>query len=91
MANSWYSYLGAGKDPLVPASYRRITVKPNCICGPSICSIYLVGQTATTPALPFSSNILTYISDALANGSPQPIAPGGGIKLFVYMKAGCCG
>ncbi|MNV68435.1 hypothetical protein D3C71_1612870 [compost metagenome] len=91
MANSWYSYLGAGKDPLVPASYRRMTLKPQCICGSAICAIYLQGQTATTPSLPFSANILNYISDALANGSPQPVAPGGGLKLFVYMKAGCCG
>jgi hypothetical protein len=82
MANSWYSYLGAGKDPLVPSSYRRITVRPSCICGPSICSIYLLGQTATTPALPFSSNILTYISDALANGSPQPYCSRRRYKAF---------
>ncbi|RQO70371.1 hypothetical protein DBR43_20340 [Pedobacter sp. KBW06] len=91
MANSWYSYLGAGKDPLVPASYRRMTVKPECVCGPAICSIYLLGETATTPSAAFTPNILTYISNALTNGSPQPIAAGGGLKLFVYMKSGCCG
>jgi hypothetical protein len=84
MANSWYSYLGQGKDPLVPASYRRITVDPLCLDGIDICSVYLLGQTATTPALPFTTNILTYITNGLSTISAQP--SGAGVKHFVYLK-----
>lgn len=91
MANSWYSYLGAGKDPLIPSSYRRVTTQPQCVCGTNICAIYLQGVTATTPSAPLSTNMLNYISDALVTGNPQPTLPGGGIKLFVYLRNGCCG
>lgn len=89
MANSWYAYLGAGTDPLVPASYRRITVKPSCICGPNICAIYLLGETASVPSTALTSTMIGYISNALATASPQPTAAGGGVKLFVYLKGGC--
>ena len=84
MANSWYSYLGQGKDPLVPASYRRITVDPLCLDGIDICSVYLLGQTATTPSAPFTTNILTYITNALSTISAQP--NGGPVKHYVYLK-----
>ena len=84
MANSWYTYLGQGKDPLVPASYRRITVDPLCLNVAKICAVYLLGQTATTPALPFTTNILTYITNALVSLSPQP--NGGPVKHYVYLK-----
>ena len=84
MANSWYSYLGQGKDPLVPASYRRITVDPLCLDGIDICSVYLLGQTATTPSAPFTTNMLTYITNGLSTLTPQP--NGGAVKHFVYLK-----
>jgi len=83
MANSWYSYLGQCKDPLVPTSYRRITVKPLCVNGAWPCSVYLLGQTATTPTLPFTTNILTYITNGLAALGAQPSAPN---KAFFYLK-----
>jgi len=89
MANSWYSYLGAGKDPLVPASYRRITTRPQCVCGPHLCAIYLQGETGVTPSTALSTNMLNYISNALTIGGPAPTLPGGALKIFVYMK-GCC-
>jgi hypothetical protein len=85
MANSWYVYLGQGKDPLVPASYRKINRHMCPISGIDICAIYLLGQTATTPSIPFSTNILTYLTNALATllAKPQPSPPN---KLFVYVK-----
>lgn len=83
MANSWYLYLGQGKDPLVPASYRRITVKPPCLDGIDVCAVYLLGQTATTPSTPFTINILQYISNGLNTLSAQP--NGGAVKHFVYL------
>jgi hypothetical protein len=89
MANSWYSYLGGGLDPLVAANYRKITIKPKCVCGPAICAIYLLGETANTPSTPFTTNLLTYITNSLSSSSPQPTAAGGGLKLFVYLKGGC--
>jgi len=85
MPNSWYAYLGQGKDPLVPASYRRITFKPLCSDGIEICCIYLLGQTATTPSLPFTTNILTYITNGLSTLSRQPDV-GTNVKPFVYLK-----
>jgi len=83
MANSWYSYLGQGKDPLVPASYRRITHKPVCLHGITICCIYLLGQTATTPSTAFSTNIINYITNGLSTLTAQP--NGGSVKYFVYL------
>jgi len=85
MANSWYAYLGQGKDPLVPASYRRVTVDPLCLNGCTVCAVYLLGQTATTPSAPFTSNILTYIINGLIWQSPQP--NGGAVKPYVYLKS----
>ena len=83
MANSWYIYLGQSKDPLVPASYRRITVDPPCLDGISVCAIYLLGETATTPSSPFTFNILQYISNGLSTLTAQP--NGGAVKHYVYL------
>ena len=84
MANSWYAYMGQGKDPLVPASYRRVTVDPLCLNGTDVCAIYLLGQTSTTPSAPFTTNMLTYITNGLSTFTAQPT--GGGVKYFVYLK-----
>ena len=84
MANSWYSYLGQGKDPLVPASYRRITIDPLCLNGVGVCSIYLLGETGTTPSTAFTLNILNYIANGLSTLTAQP--NGGAAKHYVYLK-----
>jgi len=84
MANSWYAYLGQGKDPLVPASYRRVTIDPLCLSGCTVCAIYLLGETSTTPSAAFTSNILKYITNGLVALSPQP--DGGAVKAYVYLR-----
>jgi len=83
MANSWYSYLGQDKDPLIPASYRRITVDPLCLNGIDVCSIYLLGETGTTPSTAFTTNILNYITNGLSTLVSQPAGAG---KRYVYLK-----
>lgn len=74
MANSWYSYMGQGKDPLVPSSYRRINPQfvPTCTGGCTVCAIFLLGETATTPPNAFTPNILNYITNGLASQTAQP-------------------
>ena len=85
MANSWYAYLGQRKDPLVPASYRRVTIDPLCQDGCTVCAIYLLGETSTTPSTAFTTNLLTYITNGLIWQAPQPNS--NGVKYYVYLKS----
>lgn len=84
MANSWYAYDGLG-DPYNVSSYRRVTVKPTCTSGVDICSVYLLGETSTTPLSPFTTAILNYITAALATQVPQP-HDGPTLKPYVYSR-----
>lgn len=65
-------------------SYHVITGKPGCVSGASVCAIY-AGDCGPSPVSPLSSNILTYIADALGELVAQPQLPVGS-KYFVYMK-----
>lgn len=88
MANSWYAYLGQGKDPYVNTSYKRVTIDPLCLNGCTICAIYLLGETLNPPSIlsVTTLNMQKYITDSLVAQSPQP--NGLGVKHFVYLK-GC--
>ncbi|WP_124586741.1 hypothetical protein [Pedobacter sp. KBW06] len=83
MANSWYTYIGTG-NPISPSSYSRITVKPLCLNGSTICAIYLLGETGATPGS-ISANVSGYITRALIQRVNQPL----GAKKFVYLRCGC--
>jgi hypothetical protein len=83
MANSWYTYIGTG-NPISPSSYSRITVKPLCLNGSTICAIYLNGQTSSTPSF-LSSNVAGYIAKALIQRVNQPL----GAKKYVYLRCDC--
>ena len=81
MARIWYSYVGG--NALQPGSYFRTTTKPSCTTGTAICAIYsLNGDTNPSP---FSSNLQSYISNALTQLVPQPAVPGA--KKYVYLKS----
>ena len=82
MPNTWYAYVSG--DPTLPASYRRITGKPGCTTGSTICAIY-TPNGGLTPQSPFSSRIQDYIADALANLVPEPQFPANA-KKYVYLK-----
>ncbi|MCC8423674.1 hypothetical protein [Mucilaginibacter sp. UR6-11] len=81
MARSWYTYGGGDYDQ--PSSYLYATTKPACRTGYNLCSIY-AAYGGVFPAV-ISDNLLTYISNGLANGVPEPQIPAGA-KKYIYMK-----
>ncbi len=80
---AWYIFFG-GDDPTDVSNYRRINVKHTCLCGTKICVIY-ADDNGLQPGYPLSSNIQTYINDALATQLIQPEFPYCA-KKFVYLK-----
>ncbi len=84
MANCWYIFGGAGFDPLLASSYRRISGRPGCLDGSQICAIYSP-SCGTLPDSPLSSNLQTYITNGLSTHLAQPQTPAF-TKLFVYLK-----
>lgn len=74
MASSWYTYMGQGGNPLLPSSYRRFTLPlvPTCTNGCTVCAVFLIGETATTPSTSFTPNIINYITNGLALQTAQP-------------------
>ncbi|MBB5620647.1 hypothetical protein HDE69_001696 [Pedobacter cryoconitis] len=84
MARVWYNYNGVG-DPIVLGSYILSTVKPGCINGGRLCSIYELNGGSTPQLL--SSNIRNYIANTLITLVAQPGSTPE-IKKYVYGK-GC--
>jgi len=87
MAKCWYAYNTANKctnDPFLASSYRRLSVKPTCLDGWSICAI-LANGCGTLPTSPLSNNIQLYIANGLATGLAQPQLPIFA-KLYVYLR-----
>ena len=82
MARAWYSYNGSG-DKTQPSSYTLVTVRPSCINGATLCSIYAVNG-GNHPAS-ISSNLQDYISDASVTGLAQPQSPSTA-KKYVYQR-----
>lgn len=90
MARAWYAYTNVSADPLLAASYRRVTVSPVCIDGTTICAIYayFVGdspQVGSSPISPLTRNIQEYIANGLVALLAQPRFPDGS-KKYVYLK-----
>lgn len=70
MANSWYFYTGG--DILNVGSYQRVATMPTCTGVCFICAVFLIGETSSTPTIPFDSNTTNDILNALASRLPQP-------------------
>lgn len=84
MVKSWYAYIGVG-DPTAFSSYARLTVQHSCLCGNTICAIYVTGDTFRLES-PLSENLQQYIRNALITGQLQPETPAG-TKKYVYLKS----
>lgn len=82
MSRLWYAYLST-EDPFSNLNYFKTTVKPNCLCGDTICAIS-APDNGFNPS-PFSENLQRYIKDALATGQMQPQHPYNATK-YVYLK-----
>ena len=82
MAN-WYTFINCCDGALTATNYRLSTVKPSCLTGKEICSVYL-NDTNPTPSSAQLAFVVTYISNALATQSPQPT--GVFVKPFVYLR-----
>ncbi|MET4142839.1 hypothetical protein [Pedobacter sp. UYP1] len=82
MARAWYSYNGIG-DPLLIASYIFAPIKPACLNGVNICSIYTPNGGPNPSVL--SANIRNYIANTLSTLVAQPDA-NPGLKKYVYGK-----
>jgi hypothetical protein len=90
MARAWYAYTNTSADPLLAASYRRVTLSPLCINGSIICAIsaYYVGdspQVGSSPIAPLTRNIQAYIANGLVSFLAQPILPEDS-KKYLYLK-----
>jgi hypothetical protein len=83
MSRYWYAYNTTG-DPFSIRSYRRITSTPGCLNGPVICSLYAPGGLINPT--PFSSNMIQYIANGLANNIAEPAVPANS-KFYVYLKS----
>ena len=85
MANTWYAYIGGlTGDPTLARNYSKITGKPGCLNGQTICSIY-VPDGGITPVSPLPAAVITYINNGLSTSVAQPQLPAG-TKFFVYLK-----
>jgi len=84
MANTWYTYNGTG-DTTLASSYTRLTGKPGCLSGTTLCNIY-VPDGGFLPKSPLPSNVLNYISNGLSTQVAQPQLPAGS-KFFVYLRS----
>lgn len=70
----WFAYNGALGGQQNPLNYFYTTaIPPSCALGTRICAIYGVYKSGsgTNPGN-FSTRFQLYISDAIANGTPQP-------------------
>ena len=86
MARCWYAYVGGtAGDPTQSRNFIKLTGKPGCFNGPFVCAIYAEG-CGTTPFAPLSSNLQTYIANALSGLVAEPQLPVGS-EIFVYMKS----
>lgn len=88
MARYWYSHVVPSADPRLASSYQLLTINngiPRCLSGATMCAINAPAG-GPFPFSPLSSNLLTYIAAALANGVPQPELPLGS-KFYVYLKS----
>jgi len=83
MAKYWFSYVGTG-DPTIAFNYRLMTIKPGCLNGNSVCSIYAESSDGF-PHVPLSKNVQQYITNALGSLLAQP-QDSGAAKKYVYMK-----
>jgi hypothetical protein len=81
MPKAWYFFMGS--DPLAAESYHYVS-KHSCLCGDTICSIY-VYNNGNKPVSPLSENMQLYIKDALATGQLQPAKPYHA-KKYVYLR-----
>jgi hypothetical protein len=82
MSRAWYAYIGGSASPFSITSYN-LTVRPLCTVGNNICAIYAYAGGSNPVSL--SSNLQTYIANALTSGIAQPAVPATA-KKFVYDK-----
>lgn len=73
-----------GNDYLDASNYHRITVTPTCLCGDKICAVY-ADSNGHQPVNPLSTNLQSYITEALLTGQLQPEQPYGS-KKYVYLR-----
>lgn len=79
MAN-WFAYDNIG-DPLIPGSYNRVDVAPNCDMGGCLlCAIYLDDNNDTPTTIP--GTVKRYIVNAQVTLVPEPK----NAFRFVYVK-----
>ncbi|SEB21641.1 hypothetical protein SAMN05443550_1213 [Pedobacter hartonius] len=87
MPRYWYNYVpGANPSPTLPANYRLSTIKPTCVTGSTICSVYSsvpTGAAAPTILPSLSNRLSNYITNGLSTNAAQPVTG----KFFVYLKS----
>ena len=85
MERSWYVYMGGTEaDHKDVLNYFKLTVKPGCLCGPLLCSIYASG-TGPHPISPLSPNMQQYIDQGLLTCEMQPDYPYTA-KKYIYLR-----
>jgi len=86
MSRAWFSYNGLSGGELTATNYFYVPSFPQCTTtGENICAILGIYAPLTYQNHPasFSSNLLSYITDARANNVAVPTIPD---KPFVYMR-----
>jgi len=77
---NWFAFNGLG-DPLLPGSYNKVEVTPNCVVGGcTVCAIYLDDNNDVPAVIPGS--IKRYIVNAQVALVSQP----SNAIRFVYVK-----
>jgi len=90
MSRAWFSYNGPTGGELNSKYYYIITTKPTCLDGtPNVCSVYAIysPETYGSSPVPFSTQLLLYISNVKATSSAQPSIPTDQ-KKYVYSYPG---
>jgi len=80
---AWYNYNRDPSGQLDPINYFYVTSIPACACsGSNICAILAIYQDFSEHPETFSSRLSSYINNALAFGTCQPITG----KKYVYLR-----